>query len=408
MSRVRISLAMACGSDGRSLARFLALCLSLSGMPLATSVAQNTVDLDGLTADYQQVLEQIVADSGAPGGVAAFELPDGRMSRVAAGFADLEAKQPMLQESRFLSGSVGKTFVGALTLKLAREGVLDLDDPISKWLGETAWFPRLPGGSSITIRQLLMHRSGLLDHVHLPEFVDAFVNGPLDLATGASPEQLIAFVLDKKSLFPPGQGYSYTDTGFLLIGLIIEQATGGTYYAELQQNFLGPLGLKDTSPSNRRILPGLVPGYLPNDNLGQGLKTMKEPGVLFYNPVTEWTGGGLVTNPGDLVRWAKLLYEGKAMEGDYVSQLLCSIPTTQGNRYSAYGLGQGIAQSPYGIVYGHSGWIPGYLSFMGYYPEYRVAVAAQFNSTKESGTEKDPVALAKQRLLSPLLKALGD
>ena len=381
---------------------FVLPCLLLRG-----ATAGDTVDIDRLSADYQGALQQIIIDSGAPGAVGAFVLPDGRMRRVAVGYADVEAKQPMSPHSRMLSGSVGKTFVGALALELSQEGILDLDAPISTWLGDRPWFSKLPNGSLITLRQLLTHRSGLVDHVHMPGFNEAFTSGKLDLADGTSPEQLIAFVLDSQPLFAPGEGYSYTDTGYLLIGLIIEQATGHTYYGELRRHILDPLALTDTSPSDHRRLPGLVPGYLAHDDFGQGVKTMKEPGLLFYNPRTEWTGGGLVTNAGDLARWAWLLYGGRVMTGDYLSELLNVAPAKVVESYPSYGLGQGIARTAYGVAYGHSGYIPGYLSFMGYFPDYRMSVAAQFNTTRGLESENNPITLAKARLPAVVIAALS-
>lgn len=393
-------------SPGFALALCLCLVLGSAGLLPRWVTAAEPINLDRLTTEYQRVLEQIVEETDVPGGVAAFVLPDGRMGRVSAGLADAETKELMRPESRLLSGSIGKTFVGALSLKLALEGVLDLDAPISRWLGDKPWFQQLKSGELMTLRQLLQHRSGLIDHVHVKAFNEAFVTGEMSMATGASPEQLIAFVLDADLLFPPGQGYSYSDTGYLLAGLIIEQATGSTYYELLRTHFLDPLELLETSPSNDRRLAGLVPGYLESDYLGEGLKTMKEPGVLFYNPATEWTGGGLVTNAGDLARWGKLLYEGKAMEGEYLFQLLGSAPLTKGNRYSAYGLGQGISQTSNGVVYGHSGWIPGYVSFMGYFPDHQVAVAAQFNSNAGHSTGAGPIGPAKERLAATVISAL--
>jgi D-alanyl-D-alanine carboxypeptidase len=379
--------------------------IALAVFWLPAAAADETPTIDVLATEYREVLDQILSDSGAPGGVAAFVLPDGRMQRVSSGYSDVEAKVPMSPESRLLSGSTGKSFVGALSLKLAMKGRLELDAPIEEWLGDEPWFARLPGGPRITLRHLLTHSSGLIDHLDTEAFAEAFASGALELAKGASPEELIEFVLDTELLFPPGEGHAYTDTGYLLAGLVIEKATGRSYYEELRRHILDPLALVDTSPSDHRRLPGLAPGYLPEDSYGQGLKTMPTPGVLFYNPATEWTGGGLVTNAGDLARWAWALYEGRALPGDYVEMLLASVPVNTGQAYPAYALGQGIQMGTHGPVYGHSGWIPGYLSFMAYFPEHRVAVAAQFNTTRGFGSATDPIALAKERLPRVVIEA---
>lgn len=354
-----------------------------------------------LESRLRAVLSEIVKQSAAPGGVSAVVLPDGETFAVAAGYADLSSRQLMKPETRMLGGSTGKSFVGALTLKLARDGVIALDQPISRWLGEKPWFKRLPNAKDITVRDLAMHTSGLPDHLFLASYQNAVGSGEFVLPERLEPEKFIAFVLDEKPLFPAGQGFQYTDTGYLLLGLLIESATGSSYFSELRKQFLDPLSLTLTSPSDHRRLPGLSTGYVSNEfftGLLGGKSTMKSPGVMAYNPVVEWTGGGLITNVVDLARWAKLLYEGQAMSGDYVADLLGGAKVLAEAQTRAYGLGQGIRATSQGLVYGHSGWIPGYVSFFAYYPEHGFSIAAQFNTTTDSQSATGPGALAKKRL----------
>ncbi len=361
-----------------------------------------TPKADQLTAAFQAALEQIVTESGVPGGVAAYVLPDGRMVKVAAGLADREAGLRMSPDARMLAGSVGKTFVGALALSLAADDVLDLDRPISTWLGGKPWFSRLPNSASITLRHLLDHGSGLVDHVNLPEFATLVAEGNLNPAR----ETLIALVLDREPLFPAGQGFAYTDTGYLLAGMVFEAVTGRTYYGELRRRFLDPLALTLTTPSDHKRLPGLVPGYLPVDNpYGLPPKTLVKPGVLVYDPSSEWTGGGLVSNAGDLARWAKVYYEGKAMGSDYLSILLKGGFKEDKQGRAKYSLGTGFGATPYGPAYGHSGWIPGYVSFVSYFAKSRVAIAVQFNSIESIGTESDALNLARERLPAVIIGA---
>ena len=379
---------------------FYPRCLNLCFLGLlftfgfATAFAA-TPKADQLTFAFQVALEQIVADSGVPGGVAAYVLPDGRLVKVAAGLADRETGLSMTTDSRMLAGSVGKTFVGALALSLAADGVLDLDRPISTWLGTRPWFSRLPNKKTIALRHLLDHSSGLLDHVKLPEFATLVAAGNLNPAR----ETLIALVLDHEPLFPAGQGFAYTDTGYLLAGMVIEAATGRTYYGELRRRLLDPLGLTLTTPSDHKRLPGLVPGYLAVDNpYGLPSKTIVGSGVLVFDPSSEWTGGGLVSNAGDLARWAKVYYEGKAMGTEYLSILLNGGFKEDKQGQARYSLGTGFGATPYGPVYGHSGWIPGYLSFVSYFAESGVAIAVQFNSVEGMSSETNALSLAKERL----------
>jgi D-alanyl-D-alanine carboxypeptidase len=351
-----------------------------------------------LTERFQSELDRFQKAGAFPGATAAFILADGRYAVCAAGYADKEQKVPMKADSRMLSGSVGKTFAAAVALSLAQEGKVGLDDKIEKWLGGEDWFSRLPNGKDITLRMLLTHSSGLTDHVNDLGFGLAVLqrtrSATPDPDFHFKPRELVEFVLDKKPLFPAGQGYSYTDTGYILVGMIIERAAGSTYYAELQKRFLDPLKLTLTVPANTRDIPGLSPGYMsPSNPLGLPAKTVAD-GKMLFNPANEWTGGGLATNPGDLVRWAKALYEGKAMPKPYRDDLLKSVPCDKSGK-TRYGAGVVIQESGLGKIYGHDGWFPGYRTILVYLPARKVAIAMQTNTDVNQNMGKYLLALAK-------------
>lgn len=299
----------------------------------------DSTDFAHVSVQFQETLDAARIVTGFPGATAAFVLSDGRAAGFATGLSDVEQRTPMTAETRALSGSVGKTFVAAIVLSLVQEGKLSLDGKVSTWLGDAPWFSQLPNANDITLRHLLTHSSGLADHVHSAAYAQAIAQ---QLARGTDPEwhsmpeEMIAFVLHQvhqEPSFPAGKGFAYTDTGYLLIGLIIEQVTGGTYYDELQQRILDPLKLTRTTPSNRRELPGLTPGYLAEDNLfGLPRKTTNAEAHLMFSPAGEWTGGGLVTNSLDLARWAKMLYEEKALPKPYVSRQPVDIRSHEGRQ----------------------------------------------------------------------------
>jgi D-alanyl-D-alanine carboxypeptidase len=189
-----------------------------------------------LAGKFQAALDAYRMQHGFPGATAAYVLPDGTVGIAATGAADVEAGIPMAKQSRMLAASIGKTFVGATTIALAHEGVLDLDVPISRWLGDRPWFSSLPNHATITLRHLLTHSSGLPDHVHLQSFSAEVARRWRGNGNPFTPEQLIGFVLDLPPLFEAGKGWAYTDTGYILIGLVIEQLTGRSYYAEIDND----------------------------------------------------------------------------------------------------------------------------------------------------------------------------
>jgi len=374
-------------------ARFPALALILA---LATNwaIVSQPNDVPTLEARFQGELDQLCQHYRFPGATAAFVLADGQLAGFATGYADRERAIPMRADSLQLAGSIGKTFTAAVVLSLAHDGALALDDRVSKWLGQERWFRRLPNQSYITIRMLLNHSSGIPDHVKNERFITTLrrrIRSDPDFHF--SPVELVQFVLDKDALLAPGRGFSYSDTNYVLAGMIVERATGSSYYGALVQRFLTPLRLSLTGPADRRGLPSLAPGYVAGSNpFGLPRKTVSR-GMLVVNPVNEWTGGGLVSNPQDLARWAKALYEGKALKKPYLDDLIGSIAPSR--KKQRYGLGVEIEDSELGPMYGHDGWFPGYRTKMAYFPKHRIAVAMQINTDDEVDQRQCVLSLAR-------------
>ena len=335
-----------------------------------------------LNEQIQSELTKLQKQYQFPGATAAYILPDGTIGTFAVGMVDLEQKIPMNPNSRMLAASIGKTFVGATILALVNDSLLNLDDPISKWLGDRSWFLRLPNNNTVTVRQLLNHTSGIPNHVEDEEFIKAMRDTLQSASKSIPPEDLIEYVLNKPPLFKAGEKWSYTDTGYLLLGLIIEKITGKSYYQEVTLRFLEPLQLTLTTPSDRLELSGLAAGYMADENIfGLPSKTTVSSGVMAWHPGLEWTGGGLVSNSKDLVVWAKALFEGKAINGDYIDNLLQSVPISEDETDVRYGTAVAIyLNGNFGSIYGHGGWIPGYSSSLRYYPEHGIAIAFQINT----------------------------
>lgn len=299
-----------------------------------------------------------------------------RAMSVSIGFSDLENEKALKPTDRMLAGSIGKTYVSAVTLQLVEEGKLELDDKIEKWLGKEPWFDRLPNARTITLRMLMNHTSGIPEHVQEKAFAKAMLDQPDKVW---KPEELIAYIFDRKPLFEAGKGWSYADTNYIVVGMIFERVSGKTVYGEVQRRILDKLKLKETLPSDSRTIAGLIPGYSQvGSPFGFEGRTIIE-GKFIVNPQMEWCGGGFASTAQDLARWAKFLYEGKVLDRPSLKDLLDAVPAKTG-RGDKYGLGVQVRESPWGISYGHGGWFPGYLSEMEYFPQYKAAIAVQLNT----------------------------
>ena len=317
-----------------------------------------------------------------PGITAAIVFDDGREAAAAVGFADLETLLPMRSETPMLAASIGKTFVAATILSLASEGKVALDAKVASYLPADTWFSQLPNADVMTIRHLLTHSSGLPDHLNDVDFLRAF---PQRVRLDEDPftqEELLGFLLDKPALFPAGEGWSYTDTGYILLGLLIERVTGQAWTKQVEVRFLKPLELTSTKPSNHKDLVDLAAGYLAVENpYGLPVKTVGGSGEMLWNPAIESAGGGFMSTSLDLARWGDALYRGLALPQEMSEELLSAVPMTSDDPTSLYGAGVSIVNtSEFGLVYGHAGHIPGYVSSLRHYPEFGATVAFQINT----------------------------
>lgn len=356
--------------------------------PVGAQTGEDKAAPAELTARFQAELDRLRQQHGFPGATAAFVLSDGSIGVVATGWADPEREVPMRPDSVLLAGSVGKSFVAAVVLELASEGRLGLDDKIEKWFGKEDWFARFPNGRDITVRMLLNHSSGLGEHLSQDPLMQAFLGM---FKTGAdwpyTHEQMMQALAGTEAQFPAGQGFAYSDTNYIVLGLIIERVTGESYYRELEQRVLAPQELSTVTPADRREIPGLAVGHMPEGNrFGFPLRVAAEEGRLLYDPSLEWTGGGLAASSGDVARWAWMLYGGRLLEGPYVSEMVAAANGDAGKLGFQYGLGIQLMKMAPGKVYGHGGWMPGYTAGMYYFPEHDFAVAIQINAVDRGYT----------------------
>ncbi len=349
--------------------------------------APSGVDQDRFTQNVQARLDAMHEEGHFPGATLGIVLPDGTELALAAGWADIEERIPMKPTDRMFTGSAGKTFVAAVALQLVQEGKLRLDSKVSEFLGREAWFSRLPNHEDLTVRMIMTHTGGLPRYVFKEAFIDRLLEVPDKVW---EPVELLEFVFDDPQVHPAGQGWSYSDTDYIVLGMIIEGICRNDYYSELEKRILAPLSLRSTGPSNQRRLEGLVTGYTAD-----GAPPFKLPGkvpvkgVYPVNPQFEWCGGGLITTSLDMARWAKMLYEGEVFSDAMLKEMLRPMDFRTGEpAEQGYGLGVMVFKRPFGFIYGHGGVFPGYQTQMSYFPLWKIAVTMQVNADSFSGKLK--------------------
>lgn len=350
------------------------LALTGSAAPLAAQDGPNLATRLGTT------LEDVHDRHGVPGATAAIALPDGTVATAAVGLADVETERAMTPDTPMRAASVGETFVAATVLALESEGLLSRADLASVRRGDRPWSDTLPDAGTMTIGQLPHHTAGIPDHVHLPAFRQAWA----DLAMREDrfdPEDLIRFLSGLDPLVEPGTARAYSDTGYVLLGLVIAAVTGERWQDAVRAGVLGPLGLTETVPPDRPDLPGLAVGYVAPDNpFGMPVRTADAEGRLLWNPAVEAAGGGFAATSRDLARWGHLLFGGAAMAEPCLERLLDGVPLDPDAPGILHGAGVAICEdTPRGAVWGHGGWIPAYVSSLRHHADHGVTVAVQIN-----------------------------
>jgi D-alanyl-D-alanine carboxypeptidase len=328
--------------------------------------------------EMQELLDSLVA-AGAPGAAAWVQDEDGSL-QAAAGVADVSTGRPMEARLRFRAGSLTKPLVATVVLQLVAEGRVSLADTLERWLPGI-----LPYGDQVTIRQLLGHTSGVpQDWAAIERTLYGSREGRL---RDWSPQALVALVAGRPPSFPPGTGWSYSNTGYILLGLVVETAGGATLARELRRRLVEPLGLRHTYlPGDAGELPGpMSRGYsLP---VGPGGEVLDGPLLDFtvQSPSWAWAAGALVSDLGDLAGFFRALLGGRLLPPGLLAEMRSTVPVPPGSTplplsdHDRYGLGLLETGTPAGRLVGHAGGIPGYLSVVLSAPDGRRQLGVMIN-----------------------------
>ena len=326
---------------------------------------QGPRDVDpGLAGQLQSYLDQAVKEYAVPGAVLSIITSNNQYWTGSSGVADLETNRKLEPTYRFRIGSITKTFVALLMLQQVQDGKLTLDDAIDKF------YPGLvKGGDKITVRLLLNHSSGLYDYLNEP--TSTFMKqAAADKEKMWDPADIVATTNNDPRYFDPGKGWHYSNTNYLVVGLILEKVSGTTIENLIQRRIILPLGLDNTFFSwATRLSEPFARGYVENEG--------KLVDVTFINSNLSpfWTAGNMVSVASDVKTWALALQKGALLNEAMRKEMYTFLDTGMG---FSYGLGLAYREG----LYWHDGGIPGYTSEMGFSPSGNAVIVLLTNRTE--------------------------
>lgn len=276
------------------------------------------------------------------------------------GYANLEHKVPATPETVYRIGSVGKQFTAAAILQLVEQGKLSLDDDLHEFLPD---YPT--GGRRVTIRQLLNHTSGI-------HSVTSIKRAMANRCLAVTQEQMIGWMSEAPFDFEPGERYLYNNSGFWLLGVIIEQVSGRSYPDYVQAKLFEPLGLRGTYyDSDPRVIPNRAQGY----TLDEGRLLNAEPN----SPTRPYAAGAIISTVLDLIEWQQALLSGRVVSPASVETMTTPGRLNSGEAFP-YGLALGLAEFEGHRKIGHGGGIIGFRTALSHYPDDELIIALITNT----------------------------
>lgn len=351
----------------------------------ATTQAKHTEP--AFAAKLRPLLEAELERLGVPGAVVHATVPGQGRWTAGLGISDVTTGAPMRVDSHLRIGSITKTLTATVILQLVDRGKIGLDDPVSRYLSG------VPNGANITIRQLLNMTSGLHNYT-----AGLFPQLRPNAHRVWDPDELLAISFSNPPYFPPGEGWEYSNTNYILLGQIIERLTHRPVEQALKDYVLTPLGMRHT------LLPPRTSASIPNPH-PRGYTWWSETEPLLdstnWNPSWAWTAGSAISTAGDLRIWAKALAKGWLLSRETQRERLTWITLDETLRYAL-----GIADFD-GLV-GHNGALPGFESFMGYEPNQRITIIVLTNGYAETEVSSNALAnIMRRELIEPTASVSG-
>lgn len=359
------------------------------------------------TDALESAVRALMTEHDVPGINVLISSPERETWIASLGVANRETGEPMHPGMHTRIGSITKPMTATLVLQLVDEGKLALDDTLASMLPEASDFPH---ADHVTLHHLLSMRSGIFNYTE-----EGILTG-----LAATPDrvwtdrELLDIARKHEPYFEPGAGFHYSNTNYIMLGMIVERLTGLTFGDALQQRLLGPLGLTQTSLPTTNALP--VPfahGYertpasqaaVPERTNGDG---HEEPATVVTDateiaPSVAGAAGAVVSTLGDLDRWLTSLATGYSISEALQHERMTFEPIPRADGQIT-GVGYGLGTVNFDGMIGHNGGIPGFQSFAGHHLATRtnIVVLANIDSGRDGKNPADAIAMALRELIEP-------
>jgi D-alanyl-D-alanine carboxypeptidase len=305
----------------------------------------------------EKAMDRIAIASGAKGISAAIAVPGAGMWFSARGVTGDASQEKITSDLRFCAGSIAKIFTATVILSLIEEDRLSLENSVEKWFPEIGW------ASQVTVNHLLTHTSGI------PSF-DNVKDYDSNRHLYSNPEKLLSYVAKRGLLFEPGKHFAYSNTGYLMLGIIIERVTGRSYKEAVEHYIVNKIELSQTGAITSESIGGLVVKGHHKGNI------INESGDY----VVSFAAGSIAATPSDLIIFLQALMGGRLLSQGTLQVMLSDMNLMTSKQRTYYGKGIVAALgTPVGNIIGHTGGIKGFRASLFYHPEGNIFVCVMMN-----------------------------
>lgn len=350
------------------------------------------VGLSGPAAAQQQKalqtqLDKFILDEGIPGGVLLVAKGSQPPVVVASGVAVVDPERKMRIDDRFYIASIGKMPTAVAVLQLVEEGRIKLDDPAGKYLGGLPGIERIPNAREATIRQMLDHSAGL------PEYYDDRFTSDVVRGRQWGVRDLLPYLYDKPALWAPGDGYEYSNTGYVLLGAVIEAVDGGDYAASLRRRVFQRAGMTGAQVGAKGDEPRLAHGYVYADEVDDDDDAAEADVGISADAWCWLTGdGSVVASAADVYKFLVALFRDKKLLSPAMVEQMVAPSAVE----PTYGLGVELEKGRQGRIVGHSGHVDGFNSDARYALDRDVAVVVLLNGDQDTDADFPAGVMSRQ------------